>query len=398
MEDNLVIVVPYYKETLNELEKISISQMLKVLPNYKKCFLMPEHITKVDFEADTSCEIKKCPDKCFANVISYSKWLLSAEFYKAFSSYEYMLIHQLDVFIFKDDLSEFCSLGYDYIGAPWFSSSIMYKYAKSLVGNGGLSLRNITSTIKILENNKKIVEEKFIPYLNIIGEDVVFSWFGTQKQFEFRVAPVDVAKRFSLECDFQKAYNHLNEKLPFGCHHWWNGDYGIWREHVRAQGYVLKDEYTYTKHNESNNIRLSEISRYLLSRILRYGNRDRTKKILLDSFHFDKPISIWGLGIIGKRCLSLFDFINIPIKYIIDRRAQKDSVENNIPVILPNSTELKKRRQIIIISTRVYYDEIAGDLKKLGLEENVDFFSYSKIERDVVFKNYEPLWKCMVSK
>ncbi len=39
-------------------------------------------------------------------------------FYKTFTAYEYILIYQLDAFVFCDALKEWCAKGYDYIGAP----------------------------------------------------------------------------------------------------------------------------------------------------------------------------------------------------------------------------------------------------------------------------------------
>ena len=38
--------------------------------------------------------------------------------YSRFEKYEYMLIYQLDAFVFSDRLMEFVEAGYDYIGAP----------------------------------------------------------------------------------------------------------------------------------------------------------------------------------------------------------------------------------------------------------------------------------------
>ena len=35
-----------------------------------------------------------------------------------FLEYQYMLIYQLDAFVFEDKLDYFCELGYDYIGIP----------------------------------------------------------------------------------------------------------------------------------------------------------------------------------------------------------------------------------------------------------------------------------------
>lgn len=44
--------------------------------------------------------------------------MLEADFYRRFGKYKYMLIYQLDAFVFSDKLLDFCEMGYDYIGAP----------------------------------------------------------------------------------------------------------------------------------------------------------------------------------------------------------------------------------------------------------------------------------------
>jgi hypothetical protein len=44
---------------------------------------------------------------------------LSEEFYQAFTDFEFMLIYQLDAFVFRDELADWCRSGYEYIGAPW---------------------------------------------------------------------------------------------------------------------------------------------------------------------------------------------------------------------------------------------------------------------------------------
>ena len=62
-----------------------------------------------------------------------------------------MLIVQTDAWIFKDELQKWCNMEYDYIGAPWCHlcknvHNCNYEEVadqKSIVGNGGLSLRYI---------------------------------------------------------------------------------------------------------------------------------------------------------------------------------------------------------------------------------------------------------------
>ena len=58
-------------------------------------------------------------DRFFRNPVTYSRLLTMAGFYECFKRYEYMLVAQLDAWVFSDRLDFWCGKGYDYIGAPW---------------------------------------------------------------------------------------------------------------------------------------------------------------------------------------------------------------------------------------------------------------------------------------
>ena len=77
--------------------------------------------------------------------------MLSSEFYRRFSKFEYILIYQLDAFVFKDQLNYWCKKGYDYIGAPWFEGFHLTKTGVNIigVGNGGFSLRRVKTHIDL---------------------------------------------------------------------------------------------------------------------------------------------------------------------------------------------------------------------------------------------------------
>ncbi len=148
-----------------------------------------------------------------------------------------MLIVQPDAYIIgdKDKLEYFLNMDYDYIGAPWKDTHRMRKLFFDLyylrwnrikplfwifggkeigarVGNGGLSLRKIGSTIKLLR--------RYIFYRKIWGanEDVFFANFGNRCGKRYRIAPVDVAERFSLE--ETAPYRFDKTDPPFGVHDW----------------------------------------------------------------------------------------------------------------------------------------------------------------------------------
>ena len=105
-----IIVVPIYKEALNSAELISLQQLFKILGKHDICFIMPE---SSNFSMDGFHAMQeRFADKYFVSTMAYSELMTSEIFYQRFSFYDYVLIYQLDAFVFTDRLAEFCALGY----------------------------------------------------------------------------------------------------------------------------------------------------------------------------------------------------------------------------------------------------------------------------------------------
>jgi hypothetical protein len=115
----------------------------------------------------------------------YNDLLCSQDFWKKIKSCgaKNALIFQSDTLLLKNNLDDF--LHYDYVGAPWH-----VKWMGMIeVGNGGLSLRNVDKMLHI---------SKYCPRLQYMkNEDVYFGYWCIMR--EFKIAPVDVAKMFSVE-------------------------------------------------------------------------------------------------------------------------------------------------------------------------------------------------------
>ena len=115
----------------------------------------------------------------------YNDLLCSSSFWEKINSCgaKHALIFQSDTLLFKNDLDEF--LQYDYVGAPW-----CIKWMGMLdVGNGGLSLRNVDTMLDISTHCPRLEYMK--------NEDIYFCYWCTIR--EFKVAPLDVAKKFAVE-------------------------------------------------------------------------------------------------------------------------------------------------------------------------------------------------------
>jgi len=151
--------------------------------------------------------VKRFDPTYFSSVPAYNRLCFSSAFYRAFSEYEYMLVCQLDAWIFADRLSEWVARGYDYIGAPWciFCRNRQACDANNrnecvgAVGNGGLSLRRVS----------KFAEVTSLGISTLANEDIYFSSVLSNKP------PCKEAFLFSVETGFEK---FLGEQFHFGCH------------------------------------------------------------------------------------------------------------------------------------------------------------------------------------
>ena len=87
----IAVVIPTYKEELNELEKISLAQCRKVLGKYPLIFVAPEG--KIFSYFKPGDMIAHCPPQFFQNVASYNRMMMFPSFYAAFKNFEYILIY-----------------------------------------------------------------------------------------------------------------------------------------------------------------------------------------------------------------------------------------------------------------------------------------------------------------
>ncbi len=142
---NTAILVPFYLPQISLDARLALQALARWLPAAPRFLLAPSGL-----ELPLSWPAVHFPPEYFTSVAAYSRLLLSPAFYQAFAAYDYILIYQLDCFVFSDRLAEFCALGHDYIGAPLFKSDTDPTLGFSRVGNGGFSLRKVSSFLRVL--------------------------------------------------------------------------------------------------------------------------------------------------------------------------------------------------------------------------------------------------------
>ncbi len=244
MSKCLAVLIPVYKPNLNLLEQFSIDYLLTKAPSRELVFVAPIDLDIVYYRTRYPCiQFEHFPAPYFVSFAGYNELLLSTLFYERFWRYDYILIHQTDALLFKDDLDAWMDLGYDYIGAPWphgmslrlagdeeqiYGSSQFHAF----VGNGGFSLRAVQRSISILDKAQPL---HAFWRANLLNEDCFFAFAGLLTQ-DFTIPTLEIASRFSLEMQPEQYVNANAGQLPTGCHAWWKYDLPFWQRAITAVG------------------------------------------------------------------------------------------------------------------------------------------------------------------
>ncbi len=275
-KENITIVIPVYKNKPTFEESISLIQCAKVLGSYEIIFIAPDLLNIAPY----SCLVKGSKISViyfnpyfFNSLENYNNLLMSVNFYSFFSNYDYILVHQLDVFVFRDELEYWCKKNYDFIGSPWLDAPWFIKTFKSInlkninkkpfykkvlnrivsrifisnymkfnVGNGGFSLRKVSSFLKIASSlNSEISCWQY-------NEDVFWGVFVPLYDKSFVVPSWRTAIFFGFDFNPNLAIKYLSGNLPFGAHAWYRsdfpyeGNFEFWKNKVKDYGYVLDNQ------------------------------------------------------------------------------------------------------------------------------------------------------------
>jgi len=255
-----VIVVPIYKETLNAFEEISLKRCLEVFRDREICYVAPWGLRIPALPTGQNLEVERFDASYFGSQQDYNRLMVAVDFYRRFENYEFMLIYQLDAYVFRDELDFWCKRGWDYIGAPWFEGDRM----EPMAGNGGFSLRRIPAFISILglghrrlksfgevaQENKRIspasrraytVSRNYLSRANRVrayltnpgfNEDRFYSYTAPRLDSNFKVADSRTGIPFSFEVRPRDLYAMNDDSLPFGCHAYEKYDPDFWELHI----------------------------------------------------------------------------------------------------------------------------------------------------------------------
>lgn len=259
------VIVPAYKDKMTISEQKSFRKCVSLFDNHDIILAAPTHLRTSEYieiaeKANKKIRFVHFPSYYFSGLGGYNSLLLSRKFYKRFIEYDYLLIYQLDAFVFNNCLDEWCKRDYDYIGAPSFPSSDGLEINTAWIGNGGFSLRKTSSFLSQYkglswysnyislslvhkeEPIKKIIEivllfgQAFIlkhgippvAFRRISYEDYIWSHLGG-----LRIPAFNEAIAFSFEKFPSSLFEMNHQKLPFGCHGWEKYEYkSFWEKQM----------------------------------------------------------------------------------------------------------------------------------------------------------------------
>lgn len=359
MQKEAAVIIPYYRNELTLTERISLDRCKKILGIYPIYFVVPD-LLEVDESICPVEQIIRVSDAWMSGVTAYNQMMMNIDFYHLFEDYEYILLYQLDAYVFSDRLAEFCAMGYDYIGAPWQEGKFDIEHEENgivYVGNGGFSLRKVASFISVLKN----CDRDFVTY----NEDL---FWGSRGAEGFKVAPVDIATDFAFERPVRVLYESNNNQLPFGCHAWMKYDFNFFRPYLLQDGYRELQDYIppfeYDKHNK-----------YIEQRFMLADEMQILRAIHEFTEIVPNTIYIYGASAIGKTCgYLLMKVRNREIIYLDRNESRWKDTLYNFPIVSPENAKANDGT-IIIITIRKYH-EVVEKLTEKGFVMGKDMILF----------------------
>lgn len=253
----VVVVIPVYQSSLSYFEQVSLRRCLSILGNHPIVVIAPQSLD-TDFLSGQYCIncIERFEDSYFDGLDGYNRLMLSTEFYERFLEYTYLLICQLDAYVFSDQLTEWCDKGYDYIGAPWIPSAKyqngfrktelkIFQFISRLfslygsrsnyyhTGNGGFSLRKTETLYRIAQSDQEKINEFLGKNSYHYAEDIYWSLRVNHLKKRLRIPDYKQSLPFAFENHPELLYRLNNNQLPFGAHAWYKEDKALfWKRFI----------------------------------------------------------------------------------------------------------------------------------------------------------------------
>jgi len=267
----LAIVTPQHRFPLTGDERVSLHHLRTFLGGFDRYLICPDSSTP-DLHDFTLIRV---PDANLASEWAYNCMLLTPEFYDWFAAYDYILIYQLDCLVFSNNILSWCDEGWDYVGAPWFQNYGCDPEGGFLgVGNGGFSLRRVTSHRQVFASRELGFEPVSLGWQNSqayssaparvvmcrlkttlhrfgyqnsvrtflqeycrnrnVHEDMFWAWEAKRFNPDFAIPSPKQALSFAFEMAPEFCLEANGGQPPLGCHAWARYGRRFWQPFLLA--------------------------------------------------------------------------------------------------------------------------------------------------------------------
>ena len=268
MPPSVAILITAHKKELSPFEKHSLIQCQKVLGAYPIFFICPKGLDVGEYPVlSAQVHFDFISPRWQKNYRNYLQLKMRPFLYNRYKRFEYLMFFEPDAFVFRNELTDWMNAGYDNIGAPWQEGQVRATPDAPFIGagNGGFALRRVAAFRKAmysfgyLRAPKELIARwwdrpfwmKVLKFPGLIldftlrnntffllnhyteSEDTFWGKYVPRAHPWFRVAPPEVALRFSFETNPRTMYARNNHELPFGCHAWWRYDLEFWKPFIR---------------------------------------------------------------------------------------------------------------------------------------------------------------------
>jgi len=236
MKELVSIIIPILNPDLNPTHERLLHNSLQVLANYPVVFItFPDADLSIVREHKEEIDVVYFSKEYFESREALGKLFLMADFYEQFSWSSFLLIHELNTWIFKDELHYWCKQGYDYLrAAPVSDKTSAFDHLldglsrfKGLSGqekenlgirfqDNGLYLCLIERMVKTLKSRQK-TSYQYRHEHNLVNRDSVF-WELEANRFwtSLRKPTAIVQSYFAQHIDNQtNGIPGIKDNLPF---------------------------------------------------------------------------------------------------------------------------------------------------------------------------------------
>jgi hypothetical protein len=245
----LCIVTPHHTSNLSSVAALGLCRCAETLGlKYDWFLVLPSKCDpKPILDITPLPKVLPFPDELFESKRSAQLLYMSPDFFGKFKEYEYILLCELDAYVFHDRVEPFIQGNYDYIGAPWLDNEWL-RYSKhwyarlplhwifnEQVGNGGLSLWRVDVFYKASLRLQPLIQR-----IRWLSHDIFWSQIASKLGIRIRRPTANVAAKFAVETQPEKCFTFNGGEFPLGVHGWDKYDWNFWRDKIPGAAEIYK--------------------------------------------------------------------------------------------------------------------------------------------------------------